>query len=477
MYEASYAEPQCSICIDNLFEHPVCALRCGHCYHASCFEEWRIKAKNECPQCKAKADGELRILKFATREDCDQTSLEDVRRLMNFSSAERVDMLQKLEEQVLEVSGQLDKARLDEAELWENARHRKQRRKDLEKELPVQEQEITDVQAELAKMQESVAQLQLHVDEETQRQRVSLPVPLARDGDTDLAEERRRLRGVRREERLKQLHEALVNALAQEQETLAEVRERAAESKRWEAESAEMRRKVAKLKQDLQERRAVDAKQASARRLRSQGSHASLTSSASAASDSMIHSILALETDGAAASAAAQLKRARSGGDGQPQEASTARGTVAAALAAAAAAEGPLGAASMAGRSSAPTALVASASGAASVAGHDRPPAAHAVAVTGASGVLGHSSNAAAMAQLSSTSDLATKPPKPALLPQQAADDSLYSRPLMRKRTANLGALFSGSSTSCSVAALPGGSTAPVAGKTTGSLRTLLSER
>lgn len=461
MFDMSYVEPQCSICIDSLFDHPVCALPCGHCYHGSCFEEWRVKAKNECPQCKANAGTGLRILQFTVKPDCDQTSLEDVRRLVDCSPTDRANRLLELEAQLVEVSGQLEKARQDEAELWDNARHSKQRRKDLQLEMPVQDKEIIEVQAELTHLMESVAKLQLHVDEETQKQRESLPVPLAREGDDDLAEERRRLRGVRREERLKQLHEALVNALNQEQETLAEQRGRAAERRRWEAESDELRRKASKLKQDLQERRAQEAKQVSARRVRKQVSQASITSSTSHGAHSTVaNSISMFEADGTAPSAtASSFSRAADGSDGRLLEESVARASSGTSSACATGSTAS-GAAASAGRSEAVKALAAAAAKA-----HN-------------SGVGSVGFTNAATSSLSLEVDRVATPAKTSPPPpREATDDSLYSRPLMRKKTANLGALFSGTSAPRNVASLLGGSSAPVEGTKAGLLRTLLSER
>lgn len=401
--DASSTEPQCLICLDPLFDHPVCALGCcGHCYHGSCFQEWLGRGKSECPQCKkVTSSSDLRFLEVEIGE-VENTSLEEVRKWMGLTPAQRAELRQDLAEKSQEVTGQLDKAVADFEELQGLVSERKKRRRELEKELPEKERAVEELEADLARVQESQVQLQLHVEEEDHKQRAALPIRPCRANDPELKTEHRRLKSLRTEDRLKQLHEALTQALEQEHEALVEARERIAATQLLEAELDEQQRKLDKLKEGSRFRTPPQAMPASSMQ---------------------------------AAQRAAQ---------------STA---MTAALQGAA--------------------LIAKAGGAGADAVHVQAPDSEATP----SAIAAASLLAAAGAPR--TGGAATKSTATTVLQYEASDDALYSRPLMRKKTSHqLGALLSASSASKhSMAALLGGGKASAPARTSGSMRTLLSER
>lgn len=265
----------CLICHDALLDAPVGALECGHVYHVNCVASWLFsrQGKQECPQCKRKTT-KVRTLEFEVKQ-LPGLPPEELHRLQAATAEDRARKHQELaaaKEEASTVKAQVD----DElALLREEVQEHKKARKKTDADAQLLQEENVELSAELFELKTTCAQLQAGLDAQTPRIR-KLPISQPREGDTDLQEERRKLRiGLRPSQRARRLHEDLMSAREQEKEKLKDKTQREAVQTLAEEELKDKRQQEVLLRRNLEDRRSVEASEASSQAssaLRSQAS-------------------------------------------------------------------------------------------------------------------------------------------------------------------------------------------------------------
>lgn len=271
---------ECMICLHPLVDleaQEVCALRCGHVYHGECFQTWlTTNRRGECPQCKQLCPpNQLRMLHFEIAE-VPFTSLDEVLRIEAMSAEQQRLLENTWVDEAHEAGRELRSAKEELAELQICAREKKRLR--LEVVLPEivqQEAFIKEVLEQLSTRNMECSEMQTELDAMSMSQQRRMPIKDIREGDADLAEEKRVLRNVRPSDRVRQLHEDLV----MKRHHADELRQVGYERKR-EADVVDLELK--KMQQDSRLRRRLSTRQEELL-LERQQSHSSLASSSSAA--------------------------------------------------------------------------------------------------------------------------------------------------------------------------------------------------
>jgi len=242
---------QCAVCMGELLSQQVCFLRCGHVYHTSCCEQWFDQGKSECPLCKKPCRrDQLRNLDFEMAE-VPMYALAELGKLRKMSTEERGRVRQEALASQEESRRAIAASKAERDVLKNRAIDHKRKRHELEAELDRTEAEKVDLHEELYALIKINSDLQASVD--TQRQNEKLPfAPSSRD-DSDVKEERKKLRLMRPEDRLLQLHQALLAARQLLNESTATTREREASLQTVERAIAELKSLETKLAQELRE--------------------------------------------------------------------------------------------------------------------------------------------------------------------------------------------------------------------------------
>eukprot|EP00927_Polykrikos_kofoidii_P040467 TRINITY_DN34585_c0_g1_i1.p1 TRINITY_DN34585_c0_g1~~TRINITY_DN34585_c0_g1_i1.p1 ORF type:complete len:463 (-),score=99.78 TRINITY_DN34585_c0_g1_i1:200-1588(-) len=246
---------QCLICHDALLFQSACALKCGHIYHTACCHQWFEVGRGSCPQCKkvARTD-DLRVLEFEMAEMTPQ-AIQDAQRLRAACAEDRQRIYETATAQLEEAEQAIVQVAEDLEEMQRATQDHKRARKELEKQARKDEEEIARLLREHEEKVKKCTEVQEFIDGELGRNTRKLPVPQAREADDDVREERRKLAKMRPQERLQQLHGALVAARRQDVESSALLRERETSLAQVEAELVVCRQQEAKLLREVRERR------------------------------------------------------------------------------------------------------------------------------------------------------------------------------------------------------------------------------
>mmetsp|Transcript_22059 Transcript_22059/g.63104 ORF Transcript_22059/g.63104 Transcript_22059/m.63104 type:complete len:585 (-) Transcript_22059:75-1829(-) len=248
----------CLICLHPFLsqdaQQDVCALVCGHVYHCACFQQWLMKGKGDCCQCKViSRSDQLRMLRFDLAEMAYE-SYEEVLRLERASDVElgRIDSELRTEYAASEEA--LCRARVELAECQARAQDKKRLRSELAPKMAEFDKQLAEVRERLLRARRENAALQDEMDMQATRQHRRLHLPAMQDNDTDLLDERRRLRVTRPAERAQQLHEGLVMVRRQEHEARILAGDRRAAADGVEEELRRKRQLDSRLQRQLSER-------------------------------------------------------------------------------------------------------------------------------------------------------------------------------------------------------------------------------
>jgi len=247
---------QCLICLHPLLEQQACALRCGHVYHGHCFQSWLLqKSRGECPQCKqvSRAD-ELRMLNFEMGEVIHE-SLEEVLRIEAFSEEQRTKLDEDLAAECAEAEEELKQAEEELAKWSSDAQELKRQR--IEVVMPETRQKgatLAQLREELSQRSRECTKLRTELDAMSTCQRKGMTIPQVQDGDEDLAEEKRMLRGMRPAERAKKLHESLVHARRLEEDMRRQLADCLWAAETVERDVKKRRQQDSRLRRQLSER-------------------------------------------------------------------------------------------------------------------------------------------------------------------------------------------------------------------------------
>lgn len=284
----------CCICHETYLDKPgqaesvgvVGVLKCGHAYHRHCIVMWFAAGKCECPQCKKKCRiDDVRTLDFDVKP-VPRQSAEELMQLEAATLEEREKRREELsaeKEKVVAVSNRVD---TDLAALRDLGQEYKRQRTETRQQVAHLKEEHMERSALLYDETTTCNALRVGIDAEAPaRLQRKLQVNQPREGDVDLVEERRRLRGgTRTMDRSFQLHDALASAQQQDSEKMRDKGRR--ETARANAEA--ILRELAQ--QEVQLRREFDDLKMGAAELSSQ---ASQTSIAASSQTSMVASSLA----------------------------------------------------------------------------------------------------------------------------------------------------------------------------------------
>lgn len=259
MAEAGKESPVCLICHECVLSDRVSALRCGHVYHSHCIGIWIKQGRGECPQCKKiTPEDHIRPLDLEVVELLPEP-LEEVRRLL----ADGTDRRGLVAELMTRREGQrreLEELQGECAMLGEEAQNAKRARKELQKKgIPEAQEELALLRETVKKKQQDETDLRNHLDREEMRHCRQLPIADVREDDDDCREEKRKLRAVRKGDRARSLHEAVLSAQQQEGEYRHLFHQRKTDADKAEEELRLLRQQERSLRielEQLRERRA-----------------------------------------------------------------------------------------------------------------------------------------------------------------------------------------------------------------------------
>lgn len=233
----------CLICHEPFLASAVGALKCGHTYHQNCVVIWLSQNKSAgCPLCKTKCkSSEMRTLDFHVKQTPTQ-SPEELRRLEAATLEERQRKVDELTAKRAEVAAATLENDAELGGVCEIVMHYKRQRREHEQGSCVHKLEYARHSDELLEATKTVCAIRAGLDAEASRLLRKLPIKQPREGDPDLHEVRRKLRGgLRPAEQTRQLHEALYSVLQQESEKMRDKNQREAANKRAEDELRDLR--------------------------------------------------------------------------------------------------------------------------------------------------------------------------------------------------------------------------------------------
>eukprot|EP00747_Dinoflagellata_sp_TGD_P183255 gnl/TRDRNA2_/TRDRNA2_37997_c0_seq1.p1 gnl/TRDRNA2_/TRDRNA2_37997_c0~~gnl/TRDRNA2_/TRDRNA2_37997_c0_seq1.p1 ORF type:complete len:478 (-),score=100.36 gnl/TRDRNA2_/TRDRNA2_37997_c0_seq1:83-1360(-) len=251
----------CTICLGELLtedDKGVCALECGHAFHLECivlYIELRDKTCIDCPQCRRVCpQTSIRNLYFDVTH-VPSRMLEDLHHLESESAEQRSELQASLRDELTTMETAFEVAGQELAELQEGVQACKRARKDAEQRGQAAEAKASELAESILHAREQSAELQAHLDVQSERLLRKLPVSRPRTGDEDLNNERQKLKVLKPVDRAKQLHAAYASARQQEQDCVVQLNQRQQALEEAEAELRRLQKEEAKLRRDLSERR------------------------------------------------------------------------------------------------------------------------------------------------------------------------------------------------------------------------------
>ncbi|CAJ1345685.1 unnamed protein product, partial [Effrenium voratum] len=247
------AEPEmCLICHDCLLEKPVSVPECGHAYHRDCLASWLAQSKGECPQCKQRCSlDQLRHLDLEAVPivSVNNAQLQEDRDAGPEQRRQTHIELRARRRRMLERLGNLG-AELESVE--QEAVQQRTTRRQLEEEGPRKEEEKKDLDHEKQQQHLQCAEMQMHLDQEQQKQHQKLPIAHVREDDPDALEERRKHRP-QTSDRCQALHGSLHSSRVREAELQQLARDRKGNADQVEQDLSRVRKEVDSLRQKSKE--------------------------------------------------------------------------------------------------------------------------------------------------------------------------------------------------------------------------------
>lgn len=269
MDDSAQEAARCQICHDPLLSQACCALKCGHVYHSSCFQQWLLRGKGECPNCRAITQShELRILSFDVVE-VQHHSQQEVRLLREASDEHRAALVADLAERERELNEGAAQADEDLAREKQAASSTKKVRKGIAEKCDAFESLLRAELPALQQVLHQCQQLQQEIDSQEAQQHKKLPVSQSKADDDDVKLECKILRSTHPIDRAKQLHQSLLSTRKTEAEAQREFQRLQKELKELDGETAEKRERLAEHQRRDMRRREADLRRPSSQELSS----------------------------------------------------------------------------------------------------------------------------------------------------------------------------------------------------------------